>query len=115
MARKKGPKKSEDTTDISNLEGDVISDTMPHAINSIKSWRQIYENMDYEITNSPNDSENHLRNIAESELHKIAARPRLMAYNDMISWDLEKIDIPTRSILYDQCWIIERGGESVIT
>jgi hypothetical protein len=102
----KGPKKSEDTTDISSPEGDVISNTMPHDIDSIKSWRQIYENMDYEIKNSPNDSENHLRDIAESELHKIAARPRLMVYNDMISWALEKIDIPTRSILNDQAVII---------
>jgi hypothetical protein len=107
MAPKKGPKKSEDTTEIFSPEGDVISDTMPHAIDSIKSWRQIYEILDYEIKNSPNDSENHLRDIAESELHKIAARPRLMAYNDMISWALEKIDIPTRSILNDQAVIID--------
>jgi hypothetical protein len=106
MAPKKGPKKSEDTTEISSPKGDVISDTTPHAIDSIKSWRQIYENLDYEIKNSPNDSKNHLRDIAESELHKIAARPQLMAYNNMISWALEKIDIPMRSILNDQVVII---------
>jgi hypothetical protein len=29
-----------------------------------------------------------------------------MAYNDMISWALEKVDIPTRSILNDQGVII---------
>jgi hypothetical protein len=86
MAPKKGPKKSEDIAEISSPEGDVISDTKSHAIESIKSWRQIYENMEYEIKNSPNDSENHLQDIEESELHKIVARPRLMAYNDMISW-----------------------------
>jgi hypothetical protein len=106
MAPKKGPKKSEDTTEISSPEGDVISDTTPHAIDSIKSWRQIYENLDCEIKNSPDDSENHLRDIAESELHKIATRPRLMAYNDMISWALDKVDIPTRSILNDQGAVI---------
>jgi hypothetical protein len=107
MAPNKGPKKSEDTGEISSPEGDVISDTMLHAINSIKSWRQIYENMDYEIKNSPNDFENHLRDIAESELHKIESCPWLMVYNDMISWDLEKIDIPMRSILNDQAVIID--------
>jgi len=53
MALKKGPKKSEDTNDISSSEGDVISDTTPHVIDSIKSWRQIYENMDYEIKKFP--------------------------------------------------------------
>ena len=75
MEPKKGPKKSEDTTMFSSPEGDVISDTTPHAIDSIKSWRQIYENMDYEIKNYPNDSDNHLRDIAESKLHKIATCP----------------------------------------
>jgi hypothetical protein len=64
MAPKKGPKRSEDIAEIFSPEGDVILDTTPHAIDSIKSWRQIYENMDCEIKNSPNDSENHLRDIA---------------------------------------------------
>jgi hypothetical protein len=43
-----------------------------------------------------------LRHIAQSELHKIAARLRLMPYNDMISWALENIDIQTRSIINHQ-------------
>jgi hypothetical protein len=101
MAPKKAPKKSENTK-----EGDIISDTTPHAIDSIKSWTQISEFLEYEIKNSPIDSENHFRDIAESELHKIATRPRLMAYNDMINWALEKVDISTRSILNDQGVIV---------
>jgi hypothetical protein len=106
MEPKKAPKKSEDTEEIRNPEGDIISDTTPHTIDSIKSWREIHELLDYEIENSPGDSENHLWDIAESELHKIAARPRLMAYNDMINWALEKVDIPTRSILNDQMVVV---------
>jgi hypothetical protein len=101
MAPKKAPKKSEDTQ-----EGDIISDTTPHAIDSIKSWTQISELLEFEFKNSHTDSDNHFRDIAESELHKIAARPRLMAYNDMISWALEKVDIPTRSILNGQGVIV---------
>ena len=91
---------------MSNPKGDIISDTTPHAIDSIKSWREIYELLDYEIKNSPVDFENHLWDIAESELHNITARPRLMAYNDMINWALEKVDIPTRRILNDQAVIV---------
>ena len=68
-----------------NPKGYIISNTTPHAIDSIKPWREIYELLDYEIKNSLADSENHLRDIAESELHKIAACPRLMAYNDIIN------------------------------
>jgi hypothetical protein len=106
MAPKMGPKKSEDTTEISNPEGDVISDTTPHAIDSIKSWRQIYENLDCEMKNSPSDSDNHLRDIEESKIHKIATCQCLMPYNDMVSWALDKVDILTRSILNDQGAII---------
>jgi hypothetical protein len=70
MAPKKGPTKSEDTTEISSPEGDVIFNTMPHAIDLIKSWRQIYENLDYEIKNSPNDFENHLRDCYRTVCRK---------------------------------------------
>jgi hypothetical protein len=106
MAQKMGPKKSENTTEISSPKGDVISNTTPHAIDSIKSWIQIYENLDCEMKNSPIDSENHLQDIVESELHKITTCPRLMPYNDMVSWALEKVDILMRRILNDQGAII---------
>ena len=55
MAPKKAPKKSEDIEEMHNLEGDIISDTTLHAIDSIKSETQIYEFLDYEIKNSPTD------------------------------------------------------------
>ena len=106
MAPRKAPKKSEEAVESSNLEGDVVSDTTPHAIDSIKLWRQIFETLDYEIKNFPDDSENKLWDIEESELHKVATRPRLMTYNDMISWVLERTDMQTRSILDSQGVVI---------
>jgi hypothetical protein len=110
MAPKKAPKKSEDTQ-----EGDIISDTTPHAIDSIKYWTQIFEFLEYEFKNAHTDSENHYRDIAESVLHKIVACPRLVEYNDMISWALEKVDIPTRSILNDQGVIVGSLGKDNCT
>jgi hypothetical protein len=106
MAPRKAPKKSEEAAKSSSPEGDVVSDTTPHAIDSIKSWRKIFETLDYEIKNFLDDSENKLRNIAESELHKVATHPRLMTYNDMISWALERTDMQTRSILDSQGVVI---------
>ena len=41
MAPKKAPKKNEEPQ-----EGDIISDTTPHAIHSIKAWAQISELME---------------------------------------------------------------------
>ena len=90
MAPRKVPKKSEEAGESSNPDGDVISDTTPHAMDSVKSWRQIFDTLDYEIRNCSDDfrnerTENKLRDIAEFEIHKIATRTRLMPYNDMIS------------------------------
>jgi hypothetical protein len=80
MAPKKASKKNEYLQ-----EGDIISDTTPHAIHSIKSWIQISELLEDELKNADLDSKNHLRDIAESELHKVAAHPRLVAYTSMIN------------------------------
>jgi hypothetical protein len=93
MAPRKAPKKSEEAVESSSLEGDIIYDTTPHAIDSIKLWRQIFETLGYEIKNFLDDSDNKLLDIAESELHKVATHPRLMTYNDMISWALERTDM----------------------
>jgi hypothetical protein len=89
---------------------DVLSDTTPRAIDSVKSWTQVFEILEHEVINCPEDSgdevddthEAKLRYIAQSELHKIVARPRLMPYNDMISWALENVDVQTRSIFNSQ-------------
>jgi len=39
MAPRKVPKKSEEAAGSSNMDGDVVSNTMPHALDLIKSWR----------------------------------------------------------------------------
>jgi hypothetical protein len=44
--------------------------------------------------------------IAQSELLKISTRPRLLPYNDMTSWVLENVDIPTRTIFNSQKVIV---------
>jgi hypothetical protein len=99
MAPKKATKKNEKVAEVSSTDEDVVSDTILHAIDSIKSWRHIFETLDYEITNFPHDANNKLWDIEESELHKVDTLPRLLTYNDMINWDLEQVDMQTRSIL----------------
>jgi hypothetical protein len=76
-APRNAPKKSEEAGEISNPDGDVISDTTPHVLDSFKSLRQSFLILDYEIRNCPDDfwnekTENKLRYIAESELNKIS-------------------------------------------
>ena len=75
MEPRKAPKKSEEATESSSPKGEVMSDITPHAIASIKSWRNIFETLDYEIKNFPDDFENKLGDIVESELHKVTTCP----------------------------------------
>jgi hypothetical protein len=98
MAPKKAPKKGEEQP-----EGDIISDTTAAGvIHNIKSWATIADKMEGELSYSDDDGENYLRNIASTGLHKAAARPKLVSYTDMVVWALDKVDVPTRSILNEQ-------------
>jgi hypothetical protein len=55
MAPKKASKKNEDQP-----EGDIISDTTPSGVHSVKSWNGIYEKLEDELNYAATDSENHL-------------------------------------------------------
>ena len=73
-------KQSDDAGEISNPNLDVLSDTTPHVVDSVRSWMQILEILEHEFRNFPDDfgnkrtdkTENKLRDIVEVELHKIA-------------------------------------------
>jgi hypothetical protein len=41
---------------------------------------------------------NKLKEVAKSELHKVAARKKLLPYMDMIPWALDHVDIPNITI-----------------
>jgi hypothetical protein len=94
----------------SNPNADVLSDTTLQVTDTIKTWKQVFEILEREIINYPEDSTEedddsyaaNIRHIAQSELHNIVARPRIMPYKDMISWALEHVDIQTRSIINHQ-------------
>jgi hypothetical protein len=85
---------------------DVLSDTSPRSVDTVKTWTQVSNILQYELIKFLDDSGDEvtetqamkLKYIAQSELHKIVVRPRLMPYNDMIGWVLENVDISTRSI-----------------
>jgi len=62
--------------------------------------------VNFKINNSSHDFDNKLRDIAESNLHKVATCPRLMSYNNMIGWALERMDIQMRIILDSQGVIV---------
>jgi hypothetical protein len=102
MAPKEASKKAKEQS-----KGDIISDTIvAGVVHKLKSWAAIAEKMEDELSYTDNGTDNHLRDIAEAGLHKVAARPRLVSYTDMIVWALDKVDVPTRSILNEQGVVI---------
>jgi hypothetical protein len=115
MEQRKMMKKTYATGEGSNPNVDFLSDIMPQAIDSVKSWTQVFEILEHEIINFPEHfsdevDDTHgdkLRYIAQSELHKIVAWPILMSYNDMISWALENVDVQTKSIFNYQKVVVE--------
>jgi hypothetical protein len=45
--------------------------------------------------------------VIQSGMHRVAARPRLLPYYDMVRWALDHVDIPTRTIINEQKVTIE--------
>ena len=96
MAPHKATKKQDASTDDSNPNTYICSDTTSQIIDAIKSWKQVYDILEHEILLCLNDSAEEeddsfstkLRLVAQSQLQKIVARPKIIPYNDMISWAL---------------------------
>jgi hypothetical protein len=108
-------KKKDSLTYESNPNADILSNTTSRLTNVIKSWKQVYEILEQEISLCSNDSAEEgdktflakLRYVAKSELHRVASQPKPIPYTDMISWALEHVDIPMRTICNDQKTIID--------
>ena len=103
-------KETKDPGEGSSQNIDILSDTSPRSIDVVKSWTQVVNILHYELVNFPNDlGDDETEDLAtkykivsQSKIHKIATRPRLLPYNDMIGWALDNVDIPTRTIFNSQ-------------
>ena len=99
-------KETEVTSEGSGQSSEVISDTSPRSINIVKTWTHVFNTIQYEVVNCPDDSSDNenanlstkYKIIAQAELHKIATRSMLLPYTDMIRWALDNVDIPTQTI-----------------
>jgi hypothetical protein len=107
-------KEAKASSESSNPNTNIISDTSPKSQDTTKTWTQVFDILQYELINCPNDSgveetktqATKYKTIAQLELHKIATRPRLMPYNDMISWALENVDLSTKNICNLQKFVV---------
>jgi hypothetical protein len=90
----------------SNPNKNVFLDSSLRTIDTAKTWMQVFDILQYKLINYPDDlgeevtktQATRYKNVAQSELHKIATQPRIMPYNDMIGWVMENIELSIRSI-----------------
>jgi hypothetical protein len=107
MAPRKASKAS---AEISGQGSDNVSDTSPRSVDSVRTWSYISEILQSELVDCSDDSSDNEKDdlatkykiVVQAEMHKVAARPRLLPYYDMIRWALDHVDIPTRTIVNEQ-------------
>jgi hypothetical protein len=105
------PRKASKAIAESSGQGtDTVSDTSPRSIDTVKTWSYVSDILQSELVDCSDDSSDNEKDdlatkykiVVQAEMHKIAARPRLLPYYDMIRWALDHVDIPTRTIISEQ-------------
>ena len=93
------------TSDHGPSKKGLISDTTPLGLGNT-SWQRIYNLIEVEepeevseeaTADSTNKSEASLKDLADSYLHKIAAREKILPYTDVVKWVVEQIPVSNRT------------------
>jgi hypothetical protein len=85
-------KSSKAIAENSGQGSDNVSDTSPQSIDSVRTWSYISKVLQSELVNFSDDSSDNEKDdlttkykiVVQAEMHKIAAKPRLLPYYDMI-------------------------------
>jgi hypothetical protein len=95
--------------EVAGQGSDNVSDTSPRSVDSVPSWSFVSDILQSELVNYSDSDDNEkddlntkYKIVVQSGMHKVATRPRLLPYYDMIRWALDHIDLPTRTIMNDQ-------------
>jgi hypothetical protein len=103
-------KEAKANVEVSGQGSDNVSDTSPRSINSVPNWSYVSDILQAELVDYSDDSDDNERDdlttkykiVVQSRMHRVAARPRLLPYYDMVRWALDHVDIPTRTIMNEQ-------------
>jgi hypothetical protein len=107
MAPRKASKAS---VEVSGQGSDNVADTSPRSVDSVPNWSFVSDVLQAELVDYSDDSSDNEKDdittkykiVIQSGMHKVAARPRLLPYYDMVRWALDHVDIPTRTIMNEQ-------------
>jgi hypothetical protein len=103
-------KASKAIVEVSGQGSDNVSDTSPRSVDSVKTWSYISEVLQSELVDVSDDSSDNEKDdlitkykiVVQAQMHKVAVRPCLLPYYDMVRWALDHVDIPTRTIVNEQ-------------
>ena len=103
MAPRKASKAS---VEVPGQGSDNVTDTSPRSVDSVSNWSFVSDVLQVELVDYFDDSSDNKKDdittkykiVVQSGMHKVAARPRLLPYYDMVWWALDHMDIPTRTI-----------------
>jgi hypothetical protein len=103
-------KSSKATVEVSGQGSDNVSDTSAQSVDSVRTWSYISEVLqsklvdvsDDSIENEKDDLVTKYKIVVQAQMHKVATRPCLLPYYDMVRWALDHVDIPTRTIVNKQ-------------
>jgi hypothetical protein len=95
--------------EVAGQGSDNVSDTSPQSVDSVPSWSFVSDILQLELVNYSDSDDNEkddlnikYKIVVQSGMHRVAARPRFLPYYDMIRWELDHIDLPTKTIMNEQ-------------
>jgi len=108
MAPRKAAKAN---VEVAEQGSDNVSNTSPQSVDSVPCWSFVSDILQSKLVNysdSYNNEKDEMNTkykiVVQSGMHRVATRPRLLPYYDMIRWALDHIDLPTRTIMNQQ-WV----------
>ena len=100
-------KVSKANIEVSGQGSENVADNSPRSFDSVRTWSFVSDVLQAELVDYSDDSSDNEKDdlttkykiVIQSGMHKVAARPRLLPYYDMVRWALDHVDIPTRTII----------------
>jgi hypothetical protein len=108
-------KASKENVEVSGQGSDNVSDTLPQSIDSVPNWSFVSDVLQANLVDYSDDSSDNEKDdittkykiVIQSGMHRVAAKPRFLPYYDMVLWELDHVDIPTKTIMNEQKVTIE--------
>jgi hypothetical protein len=103
-------KTSKASVEVSGKGLDNVADTSSQSIDSVPNWPFVSDVLRDELVDYSDDSSDNKKDdittkykiVIQFGMHKVAAKPRLIPYYDIVRWALDHVDIPTRTIMNEQ-------------